>query len=61
MVLTTATCGLCGSYNNNVINAAYKLHYYLEENKKSLIIYIIRKKIKIYFKKLYKKYFIGLK
>lgn len=51
--------GSCGSHNNNVIHAAHELISYLEENEKALTIYTIGKKAKVYFKKLYKKYFVG--
>jgi ATP synthase F1 gamma subunit len=51
--------GSCGSHNNNVIHAAHELISYLEENEKALTIYTISKKAKVYFKKLYKKYFVG--
>lgn len=51
--------GSCGSHNNNVMHAAHELITYLEENEKTLSLYTIGKKAKIYFKKLYKKYFVG--
>lgn len=51
--------GSCGSHNNNVIHAAHELINYLEENEKALTLYTIGKKAKVYFKKLYKKYFVG--
>lgn len=51
--------GSCGSHNNNVMHAAHELISYLEENEKTLSLYTIGKKAKIYFKKLYKKYFVG--
>ena len=51
--------GSCGSHNNNVMHAAHELISYLEENEKTLSLYTVGKKAKIYFKKLYKKYFVG--
>jgi F-type H+-transporting ATPase subunit gamma len=51
--------GSCGSHNNNVIHTAHELITSLEENEKILSLYTIGNKSKIYFKKLYKKYFVG--
>lgn len=51
--------GSCGPHNNNVIAATSHLITFLEEHSKTLLIYALGKKGKVYFKKFYKQYFVG--
>jgi F-type H+-transporting ATPase subunit gamma len=51
--------GSCGSHNNNVINKANVLVSRLEKRNKTLLIYSLGKKSKLFFGKFYKTYFVG--
>lgn len=51
--------GSCGSHNTSVIVATQELVGYLEEQQKTISIYTIGKKAKVFFKKIYKNYIVG--
>lgn len=59
VVAITDDRGSCGPHNNNVIYSAQDLVSSLEDLNKNLLIYTLGKKAKVFFKKFYKKYFVG--
>lgn len=51
--------GTCGPHNHTVIVATHRLVSSCEDENKNILMYAIGKKGKFYFKKFYKKYFVG--